>query len=231
MGTEIKYQTYSGGDGSGDGSVTIGYCKEEPFDVLKKLLFTHDIYDFLGLYRPIDYGFPNNVSGLCIIDSNGPNGCGINSSLENLDLSCAKTENHRTKESILESLDYCKKWHDNDWDAHKVIWDIVEYVKTIDVESEEEKMNETEDIKGTTTITNTLRPTPVVCFSDLAVGTFFLDLYNVLYVKTGAQEMLDVANSEARYLTDRQCVSLQCYVVDVEINVKRFKKGGLKDEK
>ena len=111
MGSVIYYHEWDGGSGFEDREYLIGYCKEEPIEVLKTILYTHDIHYYKGLYRPIDYRCPCNVSGLNIHESSGPAGCAITSSLSDLDLSDAKTRLIRTRETILESLDRCRKWH------------------------------------------------------------------------------------------------------------------------
>lgn len=111
MGTKISYQTYDGGDGSGCPTVLIGYCRETPFEVLKSVLFTHDVYTYLGLYRPIDYSYPNNVSGLVISEFNDGNGITITGELYELDLSRAKAKNNRSREQVLKDLELCRKWH------------------------------------------------------------------------------------------------------------------------
>lgn len=111
MGSVIRYREWDGGSGIDDRIYLIGYCKEEPVEVIKKLLYTHDIYHYLGLYMPFDRRCPCNVSGLEIDKSNGPAGCIITSSIDDLDLSIAKTRLDKTKESILDSLEKCRRWH------------------------------------------------------------------------------------------------------------------------
>lgn len=110
MPTKISYQTWSGGEGFNDPVMLIGYCKEEPFEVLKQVILTHDIYHYLDLYRPIDYDYPNNVMGLIIQDFN-EKGLKVISNINELDLSRAVTQHKRTKDTILNSLQLCKRWH------------------------------------------------------------------------------------------------------------------------
>ena len=114
MPTKIQYRSWDGGEG-GDYEL-IGYCKEEPFEVLKKVILTHNVYHYLGLYRPIDYNFPNNVEGLVIdeVEEMAPKGLKveITGSIDDLDLSCALTRNKRSQKTILDSLEECKKWYD-----------------------------------------------------------------------------------------------------------------------
>lgn len=110
MSTEISYKTYDGGEGSNCPINFIGYCKEEPAEVLKYVLFTHDVYHYGELYRPIDERFPNNVSGLCIAEFTG-NVDLVTKSVKELDLSAARTGLNRTKGTILTSFERCKNWH------------------------------------------------------------------------------------------------------------------------
>jgi hypothetical protein len=70
MASIISYQHWDGGSSSGPVEI-IGYCLESPFEVLKEVLLTHNVTDYLGLYRPIDYDYPNNVTGLIIKEIDG----------------------------------------------------------------------------------------------------------------------------------------------------------------
>ena len=110
MGTKVEYQTWSGGEGWNDPKILLGYCKESPQEVLKQVLLTHDIYHYKGLYRPIDWDYPNNVEGLIINEFNR-NDLEITGNLKDLDLHKAETKHNRTKETILDSFEICKKWH------------------------------------------------------------------------------------------------------------------------
>lgn len=115
MPTKISYREWDGG-GSGTNKL-IGYCKEEPFEVLKKVILTHNIYHYLMLYRPIDYDFPNNVSGLIIdkADTKMPKGLKveITGSFDDLilDLGDALTRHKRTQKTILDSLKRTREWY------------------------------------------------------------------------------------------------------------------------
>lgn len=60
MASIVSYQTWDGGEGWNCPTVLIGYCIESPLDVLKRVLLTHNVHHYLGLYRPIDYNYPNN---------------------------------------------------------------------------------------------------------------------------------------------------------------------------
>lgn len=128
MGSAIYYHEWDGGSGFGDRIYLIGYCKEEPVEVMKKLLYTHDIHHYLGLYMPFDRRCPCNVSGLDISESDGPYGCTITSSIDDLDLSIAKTNLNKTKESIFDSLDKCRKWHTYSFNKklQKKYWSIID---------------------------------------------------------------------------------------------------------
>ena len=113
MASKIGYQTWDGGEGWNCPTELIGYCIESPIEVLKQVLLTHDVYHYLDLYRPIDYDCPNNVMGLVIDDASKclPQGMVITGNFNDLDCNIALTEHNRTKETILSSLDKCKKWH------------------------------------------------------------------------------------------------------------------------
>lgn len=113
MASKISYQTWDGGEGWNRPVKLIGYCKESTQEVLKLVLLTHDVYTYLGLYRPIDYNFPNNVMGLIISDAheNITHGVVVTGSFSDLNCDIALTKHERTKEIILDSLDKCRKWH------------------------------------------------------------------------------------------------------------------------
>ena len=110
MATKIEYQTWSGGSGFGDSKYLLGYCKESPQEVLEKVLLTHDVYLYKELYRPIDYDYPNNVEGL-IINEFSRNDLEITGNFKDLNLYNAETKHNRTKETILDSFEKCKRWH------------------------------------------------------------------------------------------------------------------------
>lgn len=114
MPTKISYQTWKGGEGCGDSRILLGYCKEEPKEVLKQTYKNYYIYNYRGLYRPIDYSFPNNVSGLVIeeINDDAIPGCKINGSLKDLDISIAYSEEiKRDVDVYQEGIENAKKWH------------------------------------------------------------------------------------------------------------------------
>jgi hypothetical protein len=110
MGSIIEYKTWDGGEGWNCPTEVLGYCKESPQEILEQILWTHDVYHYKDLYRPIDYGFPNNVEGLVINEFNRKD-LEIKGNFKDIDLSRAKTRNKRTKETIKESFERCKKWH------------------------------------------------------------------------------------------------------------------------
>lgn len=110
MSTEIRYQTWDGGEGWNCPCNLIGYCKEEPEEVLKFVLFTHDVYHYKDLYRPIDNGYPNNVTGLYITEFNRDD-VQVVKSIKDMDLSIASVKLKRTKDTILKSFELCKRWH------------------------------------------------------------------------------------------------------------------------
>jgi len=117
MATKIEFQTWSGGGGWNDPKRLIGYCIESPIEVLEKVLWTHDVYHYKELYRPIDNSFPNNVAGLHISEVNNEDiqksglSITITGNLKDLNLSQALTKSTRTKETIIKSFELCKEWH------------------------------------------------------------------------------------------------------------------------
>ena len=90
MPSKISYQTWSGGSGRGDPQELIGFCKESPVEVLRKVFQNHYINHYEIIYRPVDRSPPNNHSGLLIIDGEAPAGTKITGSLKDLDLERAK---------------------------------------------------------------------------------------------------------------------------------------------
>ena len=132
MATQILYQKWDGGGGYNDSSELIGYCKEEPLEVLKSIIMTHDVYHYLDLYRPIDYDFPNNVAGLIINKfEDCCNGITVTGSLSDLDLSQAKTTHTREKDQILYDLELCRQWHTYSTNSklQKKYWSIIDEIK------------------------------------------------------------------------------------------------------
>lgn len=143
MPTKISYQTWSGGTGCGDHAYALGYCLEEPEDVLSAVLFSHIVYRYKGVYRPIDDRCPNNVEGLIIesatetkLNKRNP-GCEIHikAKLSELNLGAAKTDIVRTKESILNAYREAEKWHIQSWMTNqkhiKEIGDQLDEVKEV----------------------------------------------------------------------------------------------------
>lgn len=76
-------------------------------------MYTHNIYNFLGIYSPIDWRFPCNYTGLCIERVDEVKGCIITGKLEDLDLSLVKSNLDKNKKIFLESLDICKKRYES----------------------------------------------------------------------------------------------------------------------
>ena len=108
MPTQIKYQTWDGGEGWNCPRKLIGYCKESPGEVLQYVMFKYDIYDYKGLYRPIDYTYPNNVMGLCISEFDR-NDAIVIKSIKDMDLNIALATSSRTIEDINKSFERCKE--------------------------------------------------------------------------------------------------------------------------
>jgi hypothetical protein len=70
MATKILRHIWDGGSGFDDREVLIGYCNEQPIEVLEKLIKTHCIYSYRTSYcRPIEE-YPSNCNGLVIKDYN-----------------------------------------------------------------------------------------------------------------------------------------------------------------
>lgn len=86
IGSEIMYHIYDGGSGSSDRRVTIGYCKENPEEVLLQLIRTHCIHSYKSLcWRPIEE-YPSNCEGLVIypVESEDMKGISITGKLSDL---------------------------------------------------------------------------------------------------------------------------------------------------
>ena len=113
MPTKIERHIWDGGSGFSDHQEIVGYCKEEPFEVLKELIFTHIIHYYQGLYMPIDTRCPNNVGGLVITKYTESEGCGLKTIvtgyLRDLNLSQDLSPVTRNREQILKDLECCKK--------------------------------------------------------------------------------------------------------------------------
>lgn len=114
MPTQIEYQTWDGGEGWNCPRKLIGYCKQSPEEVLLNVMFKYDVYEYRGLYRPIDDSYPNNVMGLCISEFNRDDVVVIKN-INDMDLNIALTKSNRTIENIQKSFELCKSWymHDN----------------------------------------------------------------------------------------------------------------------
>ena len=74
------------------------------------------IHHYKNLYRPIDYSFPNNCSGLIIEEVNNSAisipGCTITGSVDQLDLSRAYNEKlERNIETYKYGIEMADKWH------------------------------------------------------------------------------------------------------------------------
>ena len=119
MPSKISYNQWDGGQGCSDRVILIGYCKEEPKEVLAKVLYTHDIMRYRDLYRPIDDRFPNNVAGL-IVDEIKESSLQsrmvgvelkITGSLEDLDLSLGETTLARNPTSFADAIIEMERWH------------------------------------------------------------------------------------------------------------------------
>lgn len=113
MPTKIERHIWDGGSGFNNRQELVGYCKEEPFEVLKELMFTHVIHVYRGLYMPIDRRYPNNVEGLVITkytegEQNGLKTI-VTGYLKDLNLSQDLSPSTRNREQILEDLECCKK--------------------------------------------------------------------------------------------------------------------------
>lgn len=68
MATLLKRYCYDGGMGTSDRSYIIGYCKEEPIEVLERLIQTHCIHSYKRSYcTPIDE-VPANMDGIMILE-------------------------------------------------------------------------------------------------------------------------------------------------------------------
>ncbi len=104
--TEILFQTWSGGSGYGDPEKLIGYCINSPLEVLERVYTTHVIHKYRGIYRPVDWSYPNNVLGLVLNTGIAPSGTVIVGNVNDLDLSraIAELKSPRTEQTYREAL-------------------------------------------------------------------------------------------------------------------------------
>lgn len=65
MGTLLKFYEYSE---FGDSSHIIGYCKEQPIEVLQKIIKTHRIHSYKTTYCPTIEKYPSHIGGLMILE-------------------------------------------------------------------------------------------------------------------------------------------------------------------
>lgn len=116
MPSKIEYQTWSGGSGMGDRKILIGYCDEDPREVLEAIHKTHYVYHYKDLYRPVDYNYPNNCLGLLInyISPEDLENIGIAKVVSynklNLDIAIGKDLN-RNEEVFKNALSNATSWH------------------------------------------------------------------------------------------------------------------------
>ena len=113
MSTEIMYQTYMGGSGYGDPRDILGYCKESSVDVLRRVFQEYEVNHYGGLYRPVDWDFPNNVRGLVIAQKNPPRGTVVTGSIDDLmdNLKCAQIKKRRTQEDYQTAAQRMIQYH------------------------------------------------------------------------------------------------------------------------
>lgn len=130
MPSKIEFQTWSGGSGSGDPKLFLGFCSEEPKEVLTRLYQDHLVYYYCDLYRPIDWNYPNNVEGLIIkpisIEELRRIGVAQTLSVGELDLNRAKIKEDlrvkdtfrqayiRAREDYLHDIELCRALHSSD---------------------------------------------------------------------------------------------------------------------
>ena len=120
MASTIYVHKWDGGSGINDTETLIGYCKEEPKEILKTILYTNvSVYKYLGHRTPIDCRYPNNVSGLVIKEITDKEceklGIHIVGSFNDLDITCTLTDSSRDKEIVEIAL----KKHDNKLKLYK----------------------------------------------------------------------------------------------------------------
>lgn len=105
----IYIHKWDGGMGCNDIKTLIGYCKEEPKEILKTILYTNvSVYKYLGHRTPIDCRYPNNVSGLVIDEITNKEceklGIQIIGSFNDLDITPVLTDSSRDKEIVKVAL-------------------------------------------------------------------------------------------------------------------------------
>ena len=135
MPTKISYKTAGMGSGAGDPIELVGYCKESPPEVLQVVFETHAIHHFRELYRPVDWAFPNNCSGLNIVEEEAPTGTSITANVRDLDLSRGrvKLDAPRTEETYRYALKRAIEWHLDDYRGEQT----TNYLDTMEQEKDD----------------------------------------------------------------------------------------------
>ena len=103
--TKILYQTYSGGNKLHDPQELIGYCKEDPFRVLKDFYRTHMIYKYKEIQNPFQPIHTALTQGLVINSGIPPKGCSINQRLAHLNIKRGVLDHPPLEEDIRGALE------------------------------------------------------------------------------------------------------------------------------
>lgn len=141
MPTKLYQHIYDGGEGTHDKSIFIGYCKEEPREVLLKLIKEYRIQSYKTMYCDPLGDSPSDGLELYRISEEDCNKYGINifKSIEDYLNLIKKYKQYEWNKFSIEKLDkkinklekYYKHFDgDNFWkDVYKGIWQDFKYVK------------------------------------------------------------------------------------------------------
>lgn len=145
--TKLYQHIYDGGEGSHDMSIFIGYCKEEPKEVLLKLIKQYCIHSYKTMYcNPIEE-VPANMSGLELyeITEKECNTYGIKC-FKNIEDYLKQIEKYKWNEFSIEKLNkkinkleiYYKHFdEDNSWkNIYKGIWKDFKSIRDIILEED-----------------------------------------------------------------------------------------------
>ncbi len=111
----ISYQSWGGGYSPGIEEMRIGFCREEPPEVLQRLMRTHEINQYRDLYCPVYRGVVSEWRGLCIVSATEELGMRILGTLNGLEellaMALAVESEPRTQEALQDALRISLSWH------------------------------------------------------------------------------------------------------------------------
>ena len=111
----ISYQSWSGGHSPGIEEERIGFCREEPSEVLQRLMHTHEINQYRDIYCPVYRGAVSEWRGLCIASATEELGMRILGTLKGLEdrlaMALAVESELRTPDAMQDALRISLNWH------------------------------------------------------------------------------------------------------------------------